>query len=307
MTFDKALAVRRSRKSQPDAARRVLHAAAPNGARCPTAARRHFSVGYSPTLLRLAQYDRFRDAAASLQFARAVVSAKIANGRAVLARFGTRAGTLTAMASVLDGLDKASRNAGEVTELDTLLGIEGGAAASYFPALMQFNRGQWIWSGRKRHPSPDPLNAMLSLTYVMLTHELASLLEGLGADPGLGFLHQPDAGRPSLALDLLEPFRHPVADRLVLTLANRATFSDTDFVIADGVCSFTPESLRRFFELYERWMLHGGTGGFRPVMRRECEKLIRWLRTGGEWAGWQWQEESASGEGVVSDTSSVTI
>ena len=47
-----------------------------------------------------------------------------------------------------------------------------------------------------------------------------ALLEGAGLDPYLGFLHQVDYGRPSLALDLIEPFRHPVADRLVLKLVN---------------------------------------------------------------------------------------
>jgi CRISPR-associated protein Cas1 len=60
-------------------------------------------------------------------------------------------------------------------------------------------------------------------------HELTALLEGAGLDPYLGFLHQVDYGRPSLALDLMEPFRHPVADRLVLTLVNRGMITAEDF------------------------------------------------------------------------------
>ena len=71
-------------------------------------------------------------------------------------------------------------------------------------ALMSFNHSELPWDGRKRHPSTDPLNAMLSLTYTLLMHELTALLEGAGLDPYLGFLHQPDYGRPSLALDIVE-------------------------------------------------------------------------------------------------------
>ncbi len=52
---------------------------------------------------------------------------------------------------------------------------------------------------------------------------------GYRADPYLGFLHQVDYGRPSLALDLLEPFRHPVADRLVLTTVNHKRIGPEDF------------------------------------------------------------------------------
>lgn len=52
-------------------------------------------------------------------------------------------------------------------------------------------------------------------------HEAAALLEGLGLDPYLGFLHQMGYGRVSLALDVMEPFRAPVADRLVLKLFNK--------------------------------------------------------------------------------------
>lgn len=94
-------------------------------------------------------------------------------------------------------------------------GIEGAAAHDYFEQAMRFNKSRFEWTGRQKHPAVGPLNALLSLTYTLLTHELTGLLDGVGLDPHLGFPHQMDYGRPSLALDLVEAFRAPVADRLV--------------------------------------------------------------------------------------------
>src|SRR5207253_755086 len=98
-----------------------------------------------------------------------------------------------------------------------------------------------------------------SLMYTFVLQEIGGLLESFGLDPYIGFLHQPDYGRPSLALDLLEIFRAPVADRLVLTLVNRAIFSAQDFQesSADGV-TLHADGLRTFVEHYEAWMRKGG-------------------------------------------------
>src|SRR5205814_6131625 len=127
-------------------------------------------------------------------------------------------------------------------------GVEGAAARTYFAALMEFNRSEMEWPGRVKHPATDPLNALLSLAYTLLMHELTALLEGVGLDPYLGFLHQVDYGRPSLALDVMEPFRHPVADRLVLTLLNRRVLDASDFRSGgehSGVF-LAPAALKRF-------------------------------------------------------------
>ena len=94
---------------------------------------------------------------------------------------------------------------------------------------MHFNESEFAWKGRERQPPKDPVNALLSLTYTLLMTDLTGLLEAQGLDAYLGFLHQPDFGRPSLALDILEPFRHPVADRFVLTLLNKRILQADDF------------------------------------------------------------------------------
>jgi len=73
------------------------------------------------------------------------------------------------------------------------------------------------------------MNALLSFLYTLLAHDIESALEGVGLDPAVGFLHTDRPGRPSLALDLMEELRPYIADRLVLSLVNRAQVTKDGF------------------------------------------------------------------------------
>jgi CRISPR-associated protein Cas1 len=242
-------------------------------------------------LLRLAQFEAYKDRTRSLQFARSAVEAKIANGLAVLSRYADRQAQPGGYAALRDTIAKSLEASAAAQSLEALLGIEGAAAHAQFSALMLFNRSPFAWAGRVRHPATDPLNALLSLAYTLLTHELIGLLAGVGLDPYLGYLHQPDYGRPSLALDLLESFRHPVADRLVLAMVNRGDFEAGDFQPGgdrEGVF-LTPKAMRRFFAEYERRLLEHGeapkpTRSFRDLLKREVEKFSAALREKQKWA-----------------------
>ena len=57
----------------------------------------------------------------------------------------------------------------------------------------------------------------------------SAALESVGLDAYVGFLHTDRPGRASLALDLMEELRGPVADRLVLTLINNRMIRDKHF------------------------------------------------------------------------------
>jgi CRISP-associated protein Cas1 len=100
-------------------------------------------------------------------------------------------------------------------------------------------------------------------------------LEGVGLDSYLGTLHQLDYGRQSLALDLVELFRAPLVDRLVLTILNRHQFDASDFEPREGGGLYLrPESCKRFLAEYERFMLHamvGNAQGFRALLRQTVE------------------------------------
>lgn len=169
--------------------------------------------------LRLRQYELRLKEEERLVRARAIVAGKLANARAVLRSIASNYPS-DDISRAIARLENAQAEAAQATEPAGLLGIEGSGAQAYFAALGTAFRGDITFSTRLRRPPPDPANALLSFAYVLLMNRIAGLLEARGADVCLGFLHELRPGRPSLALDLLEEFRHPVVDRLVLRLCN---------------------------------------------------------------------------------------
>jgi CRISPR-associated protein Cas1 len=116
--------------------------------------------------------------------------------------------------------------------LDELRGMEGDAAHTYFSVFNELISSQtgFQFDERNRRPPLDPVNALLSLLYSMLAHDCRAACESVGLDPQVGPLHRDGPGRFSLALDLMEEFRHFLVDRLVLSLINRQQLSLRDFV-----------------------------------------------------------------------------
>ncbi len=140
--------------------------------------------------------------------------------------------------------------------MSQLRGYEGEAASCYFSVfsdLITVNGGGFEFTGRTRHPPLDPVNALMSFAYTLLTHDCRSALEGVGLDPSVGFLHADRPGRPSLALDLMEEFRPFLADRLVLSLINRRQIQRNDFVcFTNGAVSMSDTARKTVLETWQK-------------------------------------------------------
>ena len=137
-----------------------------------------------------------------------------------------------------------------VSDTGGLMGVEGIAAKAYFSAFDQMIlRGEdtFRFDGRSRRPPTDPVNALLSLTYTLLGNEICGALESVGLDPYVGFLHQKRPGRRSLALDLLEEFRAPLADRFVLTQINLGIITGEDFETKENGAVLLKDASRKRF------------------------------------------------------------
>lgn len=207
--------------------------------------------------LRRAQYAAADDPQASADLARALLAGKIANQRAVLLRARRDHGEDTAgrISAAIDTLAAALRRLEATPELDALRGVEGDAAAAYFsafPALVRNPEPAFAFSGRVRRPPTDAVNCLLSFVYTLLTHDARAALEEVGLDPQVGFLHRERPGRPSLALDLVEEFRAWFADRLVLSLVNRAQVRPRDFLAdAAGAVTLTDAARRTVLIAYQ--------------------------------------------------------
>lgn len=203
--------------------------------------------------LRIKQFARYEEAAFRLRLAREIVGGKISNCLHLMREFAYNHPEIdlqeesTALKTQLPALATAAG-------LDQVLGQEGEAAKVYFQGFAKMLLGEFVFPGRRKRPPPDPVNAILSLSYTMIFNEIGSLLDGLGFDPYLGYLHSATYGRASLAADLMEEFRAPVADRLTLKLINNRVFTPLDFHANQetGGVTFTREALKRYFVEYER-------------------------------------------------------
>jgi CRISP-associated protein Cas1 len=112
-----------------------------------------------------------------------------------------------------------------------LRGAEGATARIYYAAFPHLIRNpQFTFNGRNKRPPLDPVNALLSFAYTLVTNEVLSAVKAVGLDPYLGALHEESYGRPSLACDLVEEYRCFMADRLVLGLINRRVIGPEDFI-----------------------------------------------------------------------------
>ena len=187
-------------------------------------------------LLRRAQY-RLADSPEDI--VRSLVLGKVSNQRAVLRRHLRDYATdmPDAQRQALDAAcDRMARILRRVQlsdgTADEMRGSEGEAATIYFSVFDHLIRApdrDLRWTTRSRRPPLDPMNALLSFLYTLLTHDCRSACEAVGLDPAVGFLHRDRPGRPSLALDLMEELRAPFADRLALSLVNRRQLRSGDF------------------------------------------------------------------------------
>jgi len=199
--------------------------------------------------LRIMQYDWVKDDDRCLQLARAFVAGKVKNQRTMVRRSYSDKGrpALQAMSLLLHRIERAAST-------EELLGLEGMAAKHYFEAfgeMLGIATGFEV-AGRNRRPPTDPVNAMLSFGYAMLSKEALAALIAVGFEPGLGFYHRLRPGRPSLALDLMEEFRPLVVDSTVLTLINTRAIRASQFDRRGHSVVLTPEGRRTFIAAIER-------------------------------------------------------
>jgi CRISPR-associated protein Cas1 len=221
----------------------------------------------------------------ALRLARKLVAGKIRNQRVMLMRNHEEPPKLA-----LDQMREMAERAEEAVSLEELLGIEGNGARLYFGAfdgMIKQEGGEaggvefgFDFTTRNRRPPRDPVNALLSLAYSLLSKDLTVACAAVGFDPMMGFYHQPRFGRPALALDLMEPFRPLIAESAVLNAINTRMVTARDFLRAGRAVALSPGGRRGFFQAYEARMdtlVTHPIFGYRVSYRRLLEVQARLL------------------------------
>lgn len=247
------------------------------------------SVASKNIFLRLAQYEYSRNHDPKLDLAKRFIRAKLTNQKTLLLRYQRNHPEVDFSVEVAT-LNQLVPSIAQKKAIDSLMGVEGAGSGAYFRGYSRMMGKEFPFEQRRMHPSPDPVNALLSLGYTLLTNELASLSEAVGFDPFIGFLHGLRYGRQSLPLDLVEEFRHPVVDMLTLNLVNKKILSPPDFVRRENRGVYlTNDGLKKYLAFYEKRMNKsfvnkGEDGGakdeyvnFRECLRRQVSRLKKSL------------------------------
>ncbi len=146
----------------------------------------------------------------------------------------------------------ALKNVENCESLEILRGIEGGFGQLYFKIFPRLLNDTMGFSGRKKHPPPDPINILLSLGYTFLFNTMLGLVETAGLDPYAGFFHQTRYGHPALVSDLIEPFRAPLIDQMVIALVNNRMITREHFTNNGERWEIHEEALRMFARKYQQ-------------------------------------------------------
>lgn len=231
--------------------------------------------------LHLAQARLALDPAARLDLARRIVDGRLRNQRALLRRLNRK----RADAEVTDAalaLNRLIRKLPTAADVPELMGLEGSAAAAYWPALGRCLQLGWKFDKRRRRPPPDPVNLVLSYLSSVLHRDLAAFVVRHGLHPGFGALHTARDGAQAGVSDLIEEFRAPLVEGLAVYLFNNRILSREHFLTGENgpdggkVCRIQSEGRDRLIRGYERWLDRAvrGPGGGAMLWRRVMEAQV---------------------------------
>lgn len=235
------------------------------------------SVGktYGNVIVRRAQYRIADDPERSLHIAANMLSAKMTNSAAVLRRaLSDHRERVDAekIENVAADIRYSAVRAYSAQSAESLRGLEGECANRYFSVFDEMILAQkesFRYDSRNRRPPLDPVNAMLSFGYSLMTSMCISALESAGLDPYVGFFHTERPGRCSLALDLLEEFRAPFVDRFVLTMINKKVVSEASFYTKENGAVLLTDTARA--EFLTQWQKKKSEEIIHPYLKEKVQ------------------------------------
>lgn len=231
--------------------------------------------------LRFCQYELYQNLERRLEFARTIASGKIHNQIAVIRGFNWKE-TGYDYGPDIKELQRLQALLHHKKTSNEIMGVEGIASNVYFACFSHMFKSEMKFVKRSRRPPRDPVNVILSLAYTLLTKEVTAALDSESFETYLGFLHGIRYGRKSLGLDIVEEFRQPAVDRLVVTLFNKRMISEMDFEQQEDKIVLTEDGFKKFCREYEKWMKKPVSANdrrsFRNIIRTQVAELKKAVR-----------------------------
>jgi CRISPR-associated protein Cas1 len=208
---------------------------------------------------RVRQYTALADPATRLRLARQLVRAKVEGQHRYLLR-ATRGADNAHDRNVvrpdLLAISSALAGAAATADVDSLRGHEGDAAVHYFSGLRSAVSADvpepLHYAGRSRRPTLDRFSAILNFGYALLQTAVIRAVLAAGLEPALGFYHTPRSAAHPLVLDLMELFRCPLWDLVVIGSLNRGQWDQSaDFCVTRAKIWLSDSGRRKAIGLFE--------------------------------------------------------
>ncbi len=248
--------------------------------------------------LRFEQHNFYLDEERRLDMAKTIVDNKIDNQIAVIRNYRWNPEEEYNWKKSIEQMQKKRDTLWAKKTANEVLGVEGICSNIYFEVFGKMIKGDYSFKNRNRRPPKDPVNIILSLAYTFLTREVCNALDAESFETYLGFLHGVRYGRKSLALDIIEEFRQPVVDRLVLLLFGKRMLGQFDFdTDEEGVITLNETGFRKFCTEYERWMTaRNSVSGdhFRKRIQEQVMMLKKSIIKGDIYHPYNWEKRNVS-------------
>jgi len=214
----------------------------------------------SNAMLRVRQVRAFDNPTWQVPWARLLVGLKV-DALASAARHGQRHGA-PGTGELLERLGELIGRLPSAETLDQIRGHEGAASAHWYRYFATRIPDPFRFTGRVRRPPTDPVNALLSLGSTFLLGRVEGLIRARGLEPALGVLHAFRHGRPSLACDLMEPYRPDLVDRWVLRTLRSGLVAAGDFsTVEEKGVRLSREAFKRVVAAWESEFNEGDYAG----------------------------------------------
>ena len=201
--------------------------------------------------LRIKQYQKYLDSQDRFEIALKIVQVKVEQSLNLLeelSKFYEPVDFVKIRKSAekedlfLLGIIKNSENQDISKSIKQLMTYEGRIAGIYLEHLTKiFNEltPEFNFTGRKNksnsrnYNASDEINALLNYGYAILESEIRKVINGIGLDYSIGFLHEISQSRTPLVYDIQELFRWLI-DVSVIQLLEEKKIKKSDFITTEN-------------------------------------------------------------------------
>lgn len=192
----------------------------------------------------------------------------------------------------IDGISPFLQMIPLTKSVQELMGIEGNIRRIYYNAWNIIVNQDINFVKRVMHPPDNMINSLISLVNSLLYSKIISVLYHHQLNPSISYLHSPEVRRFSLALDLSEPFKPVICDRLIFKLLNKNMITESCFTEGLNYLHLKTDAKKKILselkKSLEETIMHKElkrSVSYQELLRLEAHKLMKHIMNEKEYEG----------------------